>query len=368
MSQHDIQVEACRGRQRRVLELMQRKELDLVVVTQIEHVQYLAGPRFGWLFQPSAALSADGKLTLVAPNKAPEVSAADHVVTYQAQKHSTLRNDQRQASSEVLAGTLAGRKYRRIGVESSTFGQHLAQAFGAAQVIDIEPDLYELRRRKDPDELGRLRKAIAGTNRMYARAREIIRPGISELEVFNELQGAAVNEFGEMMTGTGNDYQCCSRGGPPRAGHSAQAGELYILDLGPAFRGYFADNCRTFAVTKPDSRQQEAWSYIKQVFEHLERTVRPGKSCRELYDEVCAILKRSPVGIFDHHLGHGIGLFPHEAPHLNPNWDDVFQEGEIFTAEPGLYSPELRVGMRLENDYLVTANGVELLSDFPLEL
>jgi Xaa-Pro dipeptidase len=203
---------------------------------------------------------------------------------------------------------------------------------------------------------------------MYARAREIIRPGISELEVFNELQGAAVNEFGEMMTGTGNDYQCNSRGGPPRAGHVAQAGELYILDLGPAYRGYFADNCRTFAVTKSDSRQQEAWSYIQQVFEHLERTVRPGKSCRELYDEVCAILKRSPVGIFDHHLGHGIGLFPHEAPHLNPNWDDVFQEGEVFTAEPGLYAPELRVGMRLENDYLVTATGVELLSDFPLEL
>jgi Xaa-Pro dipeptidase len=86
MSQEDIQVEACRGRQRRVLELMQRKQLDLVVVTQIEHVQYLAGPRFGWLFQPAGALSADGKLTLVAPNKAPEVSAADQIVTYLTQR------------------------------------------------------------------------------------------------------------------------------------------------------------------------------------------------------------------------------------------------------------------------------------------
>ena len=74
------------------------------------------------------------------------------------------------------------------------------------------------------------------------------------------------------------------------------------------------------------------------------------------------------MGIFNHHLGHGIGLFPHEAPHLNPNWDDTFQEGETFTAEPGLYAPELRAGMRIENNYLVTHDGVECLTDFPLEL
>jgi Xaa-Pro dipeptidase len=73
-------------------------------------------------------------------------------------------------------------------------------------------------------------------------------------------------------------------------------------------------------------------------------------------------------GSFSHHLGHGIGLFPHEGPHLNPNWDDTFEVGDVFTAEPGLYTPELRAGIRLEQDYLVTENGVELLSDFPLEL
>jgi Xaa-Pro aminopeptidase len=214
-------------------------------------------------------------------------------------------------------------------VEFSTFGPHLAQRFGAAQFFDMEPDLYMLRRRKDPDELARLRKAIAGTHRMYARAREMIRPGSSDLDMFND------------------------------------------LDLGPAFRGYFADNCRTFAVTKADENQQTAWSHVCRVLAHVERTVRPGKSCRELFQEACEILKEAPIGVFDHHLGHGIGLFPHEAPHLNPNWpnwDDVFQQGDVFTAEPGLYAPELRAGMRLENDYLVTASGVELLSDFPLEL
>ena len=368
MTTSTIDIAACRGRQKRLLDAMQRERLDLAIVTQIEHVQYLAGPRFAWTFQPAAALTSDGRLTLVAPNRAPEAAAADEVVAYQAQKHSTLRNDQRQASCEVLAGALAKRKYQRIGVEYSTFGQHFAGALGAAHFVDIEPSLYEMRRRKDPDELALIKKAIAATGRMYAHAREIMRPGITELEMFNELQSAAVMDLGEMMTGTGNDYQCASRGGPPRADRTAQAGQLYILDLGPAFRGYFADNCRTIAVTEVDEKQQQAWIQIRRAFDHLEKTVKPGKSCAELFRETEAILRESPVGTFDHHLGHGIGLFPHEAPHLNPNWDDVFQEGEVFTAEPGLYAPELRVGMRLENDYLVTKNGVELLSDFPLEL
>ena len=104
------------------------------------------------------------------------------------------------------------------------------------------------------------------------------------------------------------------------------------------------------------------------VFEHVERVVKPGKNAQELFHEVQAILDNAPIGVFNHHLGHGIGLFPHEAPHLNPNWNDMFEEGDVFTAEPGLYAPELRAGMRIENDYLVTADGIELLSAFPLEL
>jgi Xaa-Pro aminopeptidase len=170
-----------------------------------------------------------------------------------------------------------------------------------------------------------------------------------------------------MPTGTGNDYACGQHGGPPRD-RSAGAGELYILDLGPAFRGYFADNCRTIAVDgHPTDVQCWAWEFIVPVFDLVEREVKPGKSCRELYGQVKAMLDAASPCIFHHHLGHGIGLFPHEAPHLNPNWDDTFQAGEVIAVEPGLYAPQLRSGIRLENNYLVTETGVELLSDFPLQ-
>lgn len=370
MSELDFNADAARGRQKRLLSEMQRLKLDLVIVQSIEHVQYLTGARFGWVFSPAAALRADGHLTLVAPKKPLLDAAADDVVYYEAQWHSTLRNDQRQASSAELLKALAGKTagIKRIGVEFSCFTSHLAALAG--ERVDIEPTLYRLRRRKDPDELARINKAIEATGRMYALARQIIEPGITEIEVFNRLQAAAVEEFGEMLTGTGNDYACGARGGPPRDDRKAQSGELYILDLGPAYRGYFADNCRAFAVNRqPTDQQEEALSHIARAFGQIEATVKPGKRCQELFHEVQTILNEAPVGVFNHHLGHGIGLFPHEGPHLNPHWDDTFEVGDVFTCEPGLYDEKLlRAGMRIENDYVVTATGIENLSPFPMEL
>ena len=365
---YGIDVPACRARQARLLSVMERLRLDLVVVTQQVHVQYLVGPRYAWTFSPAAAISSDGRVLLVAPHAPSEAVAADEIVTYEAQSFSTLRNDQREKSNAVLLAALAKRpRAKRLGVEFSSCGPQLIAAL-SAEPVDIEPQLYEMRRRKDPDELARLRKAIAGTGAMHRRAREIIAPGVNELEVFNQLQAAAVAEYGEMMTGTGNDYASGERGGAPR-NRKIVSGELYILDLGPAFRGYFADNTRVTSVGgKPTDEQLEAHAHILEVFKIVERTVKPGKQCRELFDEAYEWLNRPKRWEFEHHLGHGIGLFPHEAPHLNPKWDDTFQAGEVFAVEPGLYSDSLRAGIRLENNYLVTETGVELLTPFPLEL
>ncbi len=365
MSFPNIDVSICRQRQQRLVDYMRRQEIGCVIVTQIEHVQYLAGPRFGWTFQPAAALDADGRLILVAPERRmPEVHAADEVIPYEAQWHSTLRNDQRQASTERLVEAVSSDGLTRLGVEFSCFTRYFPWA---GEIVDVEPELYRLRRKKDANELAHIEVAIRGTEKMYQAAREMVRPGVNELDVYSQLQAVAVREFGEPLTGTGNDYQCASRGGPPRD-RAAQAGELYILDLGPAFRGYFADNARTIAVSEPTDDQMVAWQHVLRVFEYLESTAAPGVSARTLFQQAQTILDECPIGVFNHHLGHGIGLFPHEAPHLNPHWDDLLEVGDVFTAEPGLYDPALQAGMRLENDYLVTESGVRRLTNFPLEL
>ncbi|MGB7157506.1 MAG: Xaa-Pro peptidase family protein, partial [Tepidisphaeraceae bacterium] len=239
-------------------------------------------------------------------------------------------------------------------------------------VEPIDPDLWQMRRRKDADELELMKTAIRASEAMYARAGEIVEPGVAETHVFTQLHEAAVKSTGEPMSAPlGNDYACGAGGGPPRKGRQAKDDEIYVLDLGPSYRGYFADNCRAFAVNrKPTDAQMEAWVAITDCLKMVERIAKPGARCRDIHEAAAAFLLDKTGNKLPHHLGHGVGLQPHEYPHLNPNphWDDILIEGEIFTAEPGLYSPAINGGIRIENDYLVTATGVTNLLNFPVEL
>jgi Xaa-Pro dipeptidase len=149
----------------------------------------------------------------------------------------------------------------------------------------------------------------------------------------------------------------------------AKDGEIYILDMGPSYRGYFSDNCRAFAVNrKPTDAQMEAWQTIVDALKLVEEMAKPGVKCSLLFSAVDDHFKKARGKGQVHHLGHGIGLQPHEFPHLNPKWDDVLMEGEIFACEPGIYGPELAGGIRIENDYLVTKEGVKNLLSSPMVL
>jgi len=362
--------ELCRRRQSRLKEVLESLSVDAALIVSHENIQWLTGFRPHRLMQAALTLEPSGRCTLSAPNEIPPHAAADDVVTFPAQHCATLRQDQHQASLEALGDKLQLAAFQRLGVEASVCGQHFRQIPGCdpQEVIDLDPALWKLRRRKEEDDLEMIQRAIDCTSAMYRTAREIIAPGISELDVFNQLQAAAVNIAGEPLTATGNDYQCGTPGGPPRD-RKCEAGELYILDLGPCYRGYYADNCRTFAVSgTPTDEQHAAWEQIVAVLTMVEATVEPGVSCRAVYEQAKAMLDDEAPDAFFHHLGHGFGLFPHEAPHLNPHWDDYFEVGDCFTAEPGLYTDSLRGGIRLEQDYRVTETGVERLTDFPLEL
>ncbi len=362
-----VDIEACRERQKRLLREMELAGLDLVLLTRGESIQWLTGAYVGPLFAPVAAIDAAGHVTLVLPSRKLSLRvAADELAGYEEKWHSTLRDEQRTASNDVLIAILKKRS-DRVGGEWSQLGPRLLAEFGG-DVENVEPLMFQLRRHKSPDELRMLARANDANRAMYAHAREIVRPGINELDVYNQLHAVAVSELGEALTYFGQDFQANSRGGPPR-NRTIKEGELVILDLGVGFRGFYSDNARTLAVGgQPTEQQQQAWQRICEVFPLVESFVRPGASCRELFEKVQSQLDASGPWVFNHHLGHGVGYAPHEGPHLNPHWDDVFQEGDYFTAEPGLYHDDLQHGIRLEENYVVTAAGIERVTDYPLEL
>ena len=200
---------------------MQPLQLDLVIVQQIEHVQWLTGARYPLDDVAGCGLAGRWPSDARRPEEAGAGSGGRrgrHLrspVAQHAAKRSAAGVERRAAEGAGEQGGLAS------GSASSFPASRRTWRRCPGERVDIEPTLYRLRRRKDADELARIRKAIAGTGKMYALARQIIEPGITEIEVFNRLQSAAVEEFGEMLTGTGNDYQCGARGGPPRNNRQA---------------------------------------------------------------------------------------------------------------------------------------------------
>jgi Xaa-Pro dipeptidase len=358
----------CRLRQQRALHWMNEKQLDAVVLGLPHHVYYLANLARHWLHEAALVIFADGRSWAAAPNKLPEHLAVDDAATFEAQWLATLRQEQPAVVAQLVVEQLRLHGSKRIGIDASAVTSQVALRSGAP-CIAIDEHLWQQRRAKDPDEVVLLEKAVRCTEAMYRRAREIIEPGIDELEVFTQLNAAAVKEAGEALTALlGNDYACGVPGGPARSQHQAKDGELYILDIGPAYRHYFADNCRAFAVNhKPTDAQMRAWETIVSCFPIVESMAKPGARCRDIYDAVVDHMQQREAKL-PHHLGHGVGLQPHEFPHLNPHWDDTLIEGEYFTVEPGFYSPDLAGGIRIENNYLVTAKGIRNLLNFPMDL
>ena len=80
------------------------------------------------------------------------------------------------------------------------------------------------------------------------------------------------------------------------------------------------------------------------------------------------LLARFAENSFWHHLGHGIGHRGHEAPRIIPGTDDIFEEGDVITLEPGVYAQSLQGGIRIEDNYVVRAHGLENLFAYPHDL
>ena len=355
--------EGCRQRQRAFISELEIFGIGLAVLSDPAHVLYLSGFETPAGQKSSLMLDADGRSKLFCGEAEPGV-AVDEVRWVEPSFLASAHLDHSRKVADRMRSEI-GRVDGLIGLDRSSVAPVIPEL--AEGSVDLCSTLWQLRRRKYPDELELLRRGIEVTELCYGRARELIEPGVSELEVYGELYKTAVAAGGEKLPALGNDFQCASPGGPPR-NRRARPGELFILDLGVVFGGYHADACRTFQVSEASSAQQAAWKEVVDAIRFVESTVVPGYSCRKLYQEVKERLDRVRPDSFFHHLGHGIGLAPHERPSLNPHWNQVFEEGDVFTVEPGLYAGDLAAGVRLEEIYQLTKSGIEKLTRFPLDL
>ncbi len=346
------------------MEVLLARGLGGVVLSRRDHVYWLTGFLCNRHQAAAAALDQAGRVVLAGAG-VPDGLAVDETLAYAPSYRATLHSRQHESVAQALAGAVS-----RGGPWAADLGGGAAcvTALAGPDAADIGPDLLRLRQQKSADEVASIRAAIDVTEAMYAAARLALRPGLDEFELFCHLRAVATSAAGGDLEFLGNDFQANSPGGLPRR-RPMQAGELYILDAGPAVDGYFADNCRTFSVDRdPSPAQWHAWRALDGLFPAIEAAVRPGVAAAAVFQLADEYLREQGYAGMVHHLGHGVGLAPHEAPQLNPDYQAVFAVGDVFTVEPGVYADDLRAGIRLEENYLLTSTGIERLTHFPRDL
>jgi Xaa-Pro aminopeptidase len=234
-----------------------------------------------------------------------------------------------------------------------------------ASIQDATRDILRLRKRKHPDEVDEIRHSLQLCAAAYRAARAIIAPGVTELDIFHAMYAAVTDVAGSTIEFCGDfaSGERAIRGGGAPTSRLLQKHDLFPLDLFPAPALYFGDTCRTFAAGGPTDDQLVAHEIVQKGLRMAESMVKPGVRAQDVYLSVKEYLDSEPIAeqSFWHHLGHGIGFHGHEAPRIIPGSDEVFEIGDVFTLEPGVYTRRLQGGIRLEDNYLITDHGLENL-------
>ena len=370
--------EGCTARQMRLIERLSKANVDAAIISHPKEVYYFTGVIIPEEFPGPPVLlwlGADGVSLLIAHTDQGE-PCVDECVTFAPSVGSTVTPNLREVAGGLIVEALQARglKARRLGWQGESLPQRLGMAVeqgigGMPEWIAIDPLLADMQEVKDPDEIELLRKVVQVDLAAYAAAEEVIAPGVNELEVLAAAQKGAHLAAGEKVFHDG-DYQCGEMGGFARD-RKIEAGELYVIDAWSVYRNYWADLCRTFAVGEPSEVQQSVFEHIKGFHDQVGEYLRPGKDGSECAIAMDAYIREHPkladVGLV-HHAGHNVGLRAHQMPDLNKERGGKLRIGNVVSVEPGAYIPEARAGVRLENMYLITEDGLENISPYPMEL
>jgi Xaa-Pro aminopeptidase len=342
----------------RVVALLEERELDSLLVTNLFNVRYLTG-----------FTGSNGACVVTRDER---VFLTDSRYVEQARQQ-VPEFDRLEASRELL-GDFAKRLRGRAGFDDAHVSVRAHRLLGekVGDGVELVPAgglIEELRAVKDEAELAAMRAAAQLADGAYSELRAAGLAGRTEREVarsiarFLEDQGAEEVSFPPIVAAG-------AHGALPHASPrdvEIPRGVLVVLDLGARLDGYCSDCTRTLATGPLDDRSLEAYGAVLAAQEGALGQVHAGAVNREV-DAQAREKVKSRLGVgFDHGLGHGVGLEVHEAPRLAPSAEGSLAAGNAVTVEPGVYiSGEF--GIRIEDLVVVTDDGCEILTGFPKEL
>lgn len=251
--------------------------------------------------------------------------------------------------------------------------QEFMKLYPAVLLKDLHTAMAPLREVKDAEEVDKVRKAVDITRQSLEYVMKNLKPGMMEYQVQADFEytcrrlGAKKQAF-PTIAGSGLNG-CMMHYGTNHC--EVKDGTLILLDLGAKFENYCSDITRTYPANgKFTPRQREVYKLVLKANRAVAAAAKPGMTTKDLNDltkdilgeglvEMGLIEKKEEVGkYYMHGVSHPIGIDVHDISLAG----DRLQPGWIISDEPGLYIDEEAIGIRIEDDLLITEDGCEVLS------
>lgn len=351
--------------------IMERDKLDAVALVPGVNFKRILGRDFHQMERPlMVVVPLSGKPVAVVPNL--EMASFDKLGLDAAVFD--WRDEEGFENAFARAGIELG-QVKRIGVEGQRMRVFdylaLQRNFKVSEIVDAHNTISEIRALKSKAEVATIKRAIELSEKALEATLGQIRLGMTEREIEMILRrelfahGAEALAFDPIVAAGDNSAQPHASA---RADYTIKKGDALLFDFGGSVEGFSADITRTFFIQEASERDTAFYHTVLAANQAGRDASGPDISAHDVDDAVQRVLEASNFAEFRRHkTGHGLGLDVHEAPQIMRGNHAKLAPGMVFTIEPGLY--ELgKIGVRIEDDVVVSDDGIEVLTSFPRDL
>lgn len=352
---------------------IQTSNLDVLALNPGKSLTYLTGLHFHLSERPVLVLFVPHTPPIIV---LPELEALKvESLSYPVQAFPYGEDPATWSEAFRQAALAADLNDRLVGVEPRTMRvlelRYLESSAPKAQIVSGEDIMVSLRVRKDKFELSTMQQAVEIAQRGLEATLPLIKIGMTERQLASELTLQLLRLGSEPEI----PFSPIVAAGPNSANphvtpsdRPLSTGDLLVIDWGATVNGYVSDLTRTFAIGEPEPELANIAEIVAAANSAARKSAKPGIPASEVDRAARTIIQQAGYGkYFTHRTGHGLGLEGHEEPYIRADNNQPLEPGMTFTIEPGIYLPE-RGGVRIEDDFVITEDGGESLSDLPRHL
>ncbi|MGN0242919.1 MAG: M24 family metallopeptidase [Lachnospiraceae bacterium] len=350
-------IEQRNRRIKKLEQLLTDHHADAILIYDTCNVQYFSGFTGGdailLIIGQKQCILSDSRYTLQIQQEAPDFTFVERSGTSYEEAAAQLLSDFQCHCCLYEDTVITAAQYQR-----------LLSLRPNSEWVPVENRLQTIRMVKDETELSLIRRAEEIGDLAFSYMLKTIKAGITEQEIALELEyqmrksGAQGLSFDTIVASGVNGAMPHAKPGNKQILN----GELITMDFGCVYQGYCSDMTRTICVGFPSAEQKKIYDTVLQAQLLALDQICAGQKASEPDKVARDYIQSQGYGeYFGHALGHGVGLYIHEAPSFSPKCDTVIEENMVMSVEPGIYVPNF-CGVRIEDLIVIKKDGYENLS------